>query len=105
MYLVYVILAGLVLDSQLSFDKHLKSISQYCVKSVRIRIYSSPHFPAFGVNSKAFAYELNGNALKYTYLKNRKQCVRVNIVCSDFKDIISGVPQGSIVGPMLYVLK
>ena len=54
--------------------------------------------------AKLSAYGLNGNALKYiyTYLKNRKQCVRVNNVCSDFKDIISGIPQGSIVGPMLF---
>ena len=54
--------------------------------------------------AKLSAYGLNGNSLKYihTYLKNRKQCLRVNNVGSDFKDIISGVPQGSIVGPMLF---
>ena len=50
------------------------------------------------------AYGLKGNVLKsiYTYLKNHKQCVRVNNVCTDFKDIISGVQQGSIIGPMLF---
>ena len=50
------------------------------------------------------AYGLNGNPLKYIYmyLKNRKQCVRVNKVCSDFKDLTSGVPQVSVVGPMLF---
>ena len=54
--------------------------------------------------AKLSAYGLNGNALRYiyTYLKNYKQCVRVNNVCSDFKDIISEVPQSSIVGPMLF---
>ena len=54
--------------------------------------------------AKLSAYGLNGNAPKYiyTYLKNRKQFVRVNNVCSDFKYIISGVPQGSIVGPILF---
>ena len=38
--------------------------------------------------TKLYAYELNSDALKYiyTYLKNRKQCARVNNVCSDFKD-------------------
>ena len=56
------------------------------------------------VIAKLSAYGLNGNALKYiyTYLKNHKQCVRVNNVCGDFKDIILGVPQGSIVGSMLF---
>ena len=54
--------------------------------------------------AKLSAHGLHGNALKYiyTYLKNRKQCVPVNNVCSDFKDIISGVPQGSVIGPMLF---
>ena len=54
--------------------------------------------------AKLSAYGLTGNASKYiyTYLKNRKQFVRVNNVCSDFKYIISGVPQGSIVGPILF---
>ena len=42
--------------------------------------------------AKLSTYRLNDNALKYMYmyLKNRKQCVRVNNVCGDFKDIISG---------------
>ena len=54
--------------------------------------------------AKLSAYGLNGNALKYiyTYLKNRKQCVCVKNICSDFKDKISGVQQDSIVGPMLF---
>ena len=54
--------------------------------------------------AKLSAYGLNGNASKYiyTYLKNRKKFVRVNNVCSDFKYIISGVPQGSIVRPILF---
>ena len=54
--------------------------------------------------AKLSAYGHNGSALKYiyTYLKPRKQCVHVNNVCSDFKDTISGVPQGSVVGPMLF---
>ena len=53
--------------------------------------------------AKLSAYGLNGNTLKYiyTYFKSREQGVRVNNVCSDFKDIISGVADDSIVGPML----
>ena len=38
----------------------------------------------------------------YSYLVNRKQCVRINNINSDFLTVISGVPQGSIVGPILF---
>ena len=38
----------------------------------------------------------------YSYLLNRKQCVRINNSNSDFLTVISGVPQGSIVGPILF---
>ena len=38
----------------------------------------------------------------YSYLKNRKQCVKINDTYSDLLDIISGVPQGSIVDPILF---
>ena len=54
--------------------------------------------------AKLSVYGLNGNALKYiyTYLKNRKQCVRLSSVYSDFKDIITEVTQGLLVEPMLF---
>ena len=38
----------------------------------------------------------------YYYFSNRKQCVRINNVNSRFQNVISGVPQGSIVGPTLF---
>ena len=54
--------------------------------------------------AKGYGYGLIGNTMKYTYtyLKYHKQYVRVSNVCSDFKDIISGVPQRLIVGSMLF---
>ena len=53
---------------------------------------------------KIEAYGINENLLAYlhSYLSNRKQCVRINNVTSDFETIISGVLQGSIVGPILF---
>ena len=38
----------------------------------------------------------------YTYLKSRKQCVNVNNINSTLEEIISRVPQDSIVGPILF---
>ena len=37
-----------------------------------------------------------------TYLSNRKQRVKINSVYNIWKDISYGVPQGSILGPLLF---
>ena len=37
-----------------------------------------------------------------TYLKRRKQKVKVNNFLSDFLTLLSGVPKGSILGPILF---
>ena len=37
-----------------------------------------------------------------SYLKNRKQCIETNNICSDVFKILSVVPQGSILGPILF---
>ena len=54
--------------------------------------------------AKLSSYGLNSDSLCYiySYLKDRKQCVQINNEQSEFDTIISGVPQGSIFGPILY---
>ena len=56
------------------------------------------------VIAKLAAYEFDKNMIChiYLYLKSRKQCVSVNNIKSTFKEIISGVPKGSVVGPISF---
>ena len=55
--------------------------------------------------AKLSAYGLTSDSLCYTYsyLKQHKQCVQINNKESEFDTIISGVYQGSIFGPILYI--
>ena len=50
---------------------------------------------AYGVDESFLCYI-------YSYLLNRKQCMRINNINSGFLSVISGVPKGSIVWLILF---
>ena len=54
--------------------------------------------------AKLHAYGFDTDALKfiYSYLKGRKQRTKINSSYSSFAEILFGVPQGSILGPLLF---
>ena len=51
----------------------------------------------------AYRFDTKSLVFFYSYLKWRKQCVNLNNVQSTFKTLLSGVPQGLILGQLFNI--
>ena len=53
---------------------------------------------------QSYGFDKKSLAFIWAYLKGRKQKVKIGSVFSDYLNVIFGVPQGSILGPILFII-
>lgn len=90
----------------LIYDNINKPVSEYtlCIFLDLRKAFDTVNFDI--LLKKLEFYGFRGPAQKWfsTYLRGRKQYVYINDQCSSKRDITHGVPQGSVLGPLLFLL-
>ena len=66
------------------------------------RAFDCLHHELLIAKLNAYGFSLTALKLVHNYLSNRKQRTKINSTYSSLLEIIFGVPQGSILGPLLF---
>ena len=80
----------------------LRSLRGACFSIISDRVRDSIPHELIIAKLHAYGFDENALVLIHSYLKKRKQSVRINNVYSSFQHIVSGVPQGSVLGPIIF---
>ena len=71
-----------------------------------VRLWAFDKVDHLGLISKLAHYGIRGPLLEWTssFLIGRKQCVVVDGKASKLTDVLSGVPQGTVLGPLFFLI-
>ena len=119
---VYNFIEKYLADNQYGFQRSkstehaLLELQSKIIRAYETKLYSCSIFLDFAkafdtVNhqiliDKLHHYGIRGHCLNWfeSYLTNRKQCVQLGKHLSEFETVKHGVPQGSILGPLLFLV-
>ena len=68
------------------------------------RAFDCLHHELLIAKLNAYGFSLTALKLVHNYLSNRKQRTKINSLYNSLLKIIFGVPQGSILGPLLFII-